>query len=650
MRFTDEELAVIELQLGPGWWRADDNWRKKERERKAKAEEDRLAKEERKRQAEEERRARLRRQAREWEAGRAQRQQQAEENEKARLCQEKEEAKEGVEVRTLCQQQAEEKRRRQEKEEKKRQARLSLNRRELDRTKRDVYFGFVFLVLLGLSIWWYFPRAPRSLAAEAKVGTLSVLKAKMAPWTTHWSTVEGRTTLRMASIEAARAGHVDILDCLCQEWKVPINNIPADEKVQAVETPLVAAVLADREDVALHLLSLVKIDKDLTLERKLDRGDTLLHHAARKGQTRLVEMLLRRGASPLVADDGHTALSLAIDKSNLALARIIIDGYRAQDLLESAFEHSFYESRERPVPLLHRVCAQRAGRLRTEEEMLAVVTFLVEQGADVAVRDRWGQTPVDAVSLCPIPFMHLFVSWCRAPSVYWYLQEHLKLRGGEMERQTYREAMKSVAEVLRDFASFSWPWLWWSLWCFLRCFLYCFFGICLGIPFIALVAAGKSPFEPLEVDAAKKPARQRKEHSAKTKKRQKGKHDKKQKGKSERCEPGEEDEDEHPVADERVEAVAAVEVKKKAKKKRKKNKQSGGTRHAQQELPEEAAVMPEDVEEEEVGAKTQQEEVEAEGSAFLFHFSGPNPDESESDDGGLFYDDDGEEEGEGEEQ
>ena len=300
-------------------------------------------------------------------------------------------------------------------------------------------------------------------------------------------------------------------------------------------------MLADREDVALHLLSLVKIDKDLTLERKLDRGDTLLHHAARKGQTRLVEMLLRRGASPLVADDGHTPFSLAIDKSNLALARIIIDGYRAQDLLESAFEHSFYESRERPVPLLHRVCAQRAGRLRTEEEMLAVVTFLVEQGADVAVRDRWGQKPVDAVSLCPIPFMHLFVSWCRAPSVHRYLQEHLKLRGGEMERQTYREAMKSVAEVLRDFASFSWPWLWWSLWCFLRCFLYCFFGICLGIPFIALVAAGKSPFEPLEVNAAKKPARQRKEHSAKTKKRQKGKHDKKQKGKSERCEPGEEE-------------------------------------------------------------------------------------------------------------
>jgi len=40
--------------------------------------------------------------------------------------------------------------------------------------------------------------------------------------------------------------------------------------------------------------------------------------------------------------------------------------------------------------------------------MLAVVTFLVEQGADVAVRNIQGQTPVDVISLCRSSFMHFF--------------------------------------------------------------------------------------------------------------------------------------------------------------------------------------------------------------------------------------------------
>jgi len=58
-------------------------------------------------------------------------------------------------------------------------------------------------------------------------------------------------------------------------------------------------------------------------------------------------------------------------------------------------------------------------------------------------------------------------------------------------------------------------------------FLYCFWRICLGVPFIALVAAGKSPFI-----AAEEVAREQEERSAKMKKKQKGKNGKKQKGKN----------------------------------------------------------------------------------------------------------------------
>lgn len=105
-----------------------------------------------------------------------------------------------------------------------------------------------------------------------------------------------------------------------------------------------------------------------------------------------------------------------------------------------------------------------------------------------------------------------------------------------MERcQTDGKAVKNLAEASRRLSLLFWPWLRYALLCFLGCFSYCFGGICFGMPFLALVAAGKSPFVPLE--AAEKAARQQEERSAKTKKKQKGKNGRKQKRKSERSEP-----------------------------------------------------------------------------------------------------------------
>jgi len=49
---------------------------------------------------------------------------------------------------------------------------------------------------------------------------------------------------------------------------VPINKIPADEKVEPRERPLTAAMLDGKEDVALHLLSLAGS------EEKLDLGES----------------------------------------------------------------------------------------------------------------------------------------------------------------------------------------------------------------------------------------------------------------------------------------------------------------------------------------------------------------------------------------
>jgi len=100
------------------------------------------------------------------------------------------------------------------------------------------------------------------------------------------------------------------------------------------------------------------------------------------------------------------------------------------------------------------------------------------------------------------------------------------------------------------------------------------------------------------------------------------------------------------MADEEEVAVAAVETEKKAKKKKNKNKKSGRAHHDQQEIAK-AAAMPGDVEEEKVGAKTRQEDVEVKGSASLLSLYRPDP---ESDDGQNFYEvEEEEEEGEEEE-
>jgi hypothetical protein len=244
---TDKEWAVLEQQLDHGSRRSYDthDWRDTEKRCKPEEEKVRIAKEGRKRQAMgKKRQLQLCHQARKWEEGWAQPQQQAKENEtarlhleeedegtrqaererRARLVGEKEEANKGVGVRPPRRQQAKKGTRRREeveKEEKEeeRQAQLLGQQNKEERTTRlfpqqyedqrvlhrredrndskaggSPCLGVALCVVLGLPIWGCFPRAsrlPLSPITDVKWGIFSVLKEKMAPWVTHWSTTEG---------------------------------------------------------------------------------------------------------------------------------------------------------------------------------------------------------------------------------------------------------------------------------------------------------------------------------------------------------------------------------------------------------------------------------------------------------------------------
>lgn len=238
-------------------------------------------------------------------------------------------------------------------------------------------------------------------------------------------TLDNRTYLRLAAIIAAREGQLDMLDAFHKMGKVPINYIPADEKVNPWETPLVAAVIADRGDVALHLLSLAGSEGNLDLGRVLDRGNTLLHHAAERSQCDLVDMLIQRGVRvDMIAKDGHTPLSAAIDNSNYYVAMSLFQHYRTRGQIEQAFEKSFYDHKHQQfVPLLHRVSSWEGRKQDIEAEMLFAAGFLIWNGADVGVRNGENQTPADvALSRCGFPFLYLVFPECGAVLLHQFLR------------------------------------------------------------------------------------------------------------------------------------------------------------------------------------------------------------------------------------
>jgi hypothetical protein len=173
------------------------------------------------------------------------------------------------------------------------------------------------------------------LRPNFELGKSQVNLKKIAPWGTHWASLSGRITLRLAAIKAAEAGHVEVLDCFCKEWKVPVNSIPADEKNVP---PTITR--ADKEDVAMHLLSLAGSEEALDLERDLGIGNTLLHSAAWNGQTRLFSPRLYHGpfflfflrSYVLLFDRGKMGLGLLVETETcLGTVKHVS---RQEDLLE----------------------------------------------------------------------------------------------------------------------------------------------------------------------------------------------------------------------------------------------------------------------------------------------------------------------------
>ena len=80
------------------------------------------------------------------------------------------------------------------------------------------------------------------------------------------------------------------------------------------------AVQADRlEQVALLL------DRGADVNAKDHRGFTALHRAAELGKMPILDLLLERGATSSTVAEGHTPLSLAVDREHSEVAARLRD-------------------------------------------------------------------------------------------------------------------------------------------------------------------------------------------------------------------------------------------------------------------------------------------------------------------------------------
>ena len=365
--------------------------------------------------------------------------------------------------------------------------------------------------------------------------------------------------------------------------KVPINSIPADENVKPWETPLVAAVMTDKEDAALHLLSLAGSEQDLDLGRRLNRGNTVLHHAVELDHMRLVNtLLLYKAPVYIVADSGHTPLSVAVEDYNFDMASSLLDYYYARGQLQEAFKKSFYDHEKKQfISLLHRV-SSRDGR-HAEAGMLCIAQFLIEQGADVGVRNDGNQTPADvALSRCGFPFLHLILPQCGAPLLYQYLR-HVE-DGLFGEDKVFTALYDRASSPLHGTAYFAWI------------LSACVFFL-LGRVFTRDERAQRKKIATEE--AARKLAFEEEQESRK--KKQQGKDNKKK----DKCTTLQEARPPLPDEDKGEVTVAPTEVKKESNKKMK-NKKPGRPPRELQEIVETAATSGGDVKEEDTDATTLQ--------------------------------------------
>lgn len=145
----------------------------------------------------------------------------------------------------------------------------------------------------------------------------------------------------------------------------------------------------------------VLIDKGIALEHKNEQGETALFIAIKNNQSRLIDYLLEQGANPNLIDvNGNSVLHTI--RSDALAERLLAKGAKVNHINQQGNTplHTVHS-----LDLAKRFVAAGAAlnkqnnsgqtpliRAATRKETSELALFFIEQGADVNLKDQWGET------------------------------------------------------------------------------------------------------------------------------------------------------------------------------------------------------------------------------------------------------------------
>jgi hypothetical protein len=153
-----------------------------------------------------------------------------------------------------------------------------------------------------------------------------------------------------------------------------------------------------------------KIPDSFSINVQDEKGMSAVHHAARAGNTEMLNMLLRRVADPNLADkDGVTPLMMAVQDGKSAAAVMLIANGANPDTHSSDYVYPLHLAAfagdldvvnalvgaHADLNVIIRTNGRTALHWAVEKEMSAVIDVLIKAGARTDIADKNGRTAID---------------------------------------------------------------------------------------------------------------------------------------------------------------------------------------------------------------------------------------------------------------
>ncbi|CAH0404888.1 unnamed protein product [Chilo suppressalis] len=166
-------------------------------------------------------------------------------------------------------------------------------------------------------------------------------------------------------------------------------------------------------------IMLSKLHRPWIVDDAKDDGYTALHLAALNNHAEVAELLVRAGARPDLQNANlQTALHLAVERQHTQIVRLLVAHGADLNICDKDGDTPLHEAlRHHTLQQLRRLQDARDTTVLTglahahdKKSSVSIACFLVSNGADLTVKNKKGQTPLD---LCPDPNLYKTLTMCR---------------------------------------------------------------------------------------------------------------------------------------------------------------------------------------------------------------------------------------------